>query len=243
MRKLFNEKEDDPKKEKSALEKAFENKETIKKQLEHLYNIDQESFALYLLRRDPIQGKISPEDREEIIKESIRCGHEEALKLLEKYPNLSALEIAEQLGLDVKFKGEPGTLEFVYFGLYEEPNEISIYEDNISKASDILGKLEIDFFDGVNFEDIVLAHEIFHHFEVHDKTLYPNTKTIELWSIGHLYKHTSPLVCTGEIAGMSFAKTLLNLDFDPTILDYIFLLAHDFEQSDKLYNKIINEIK
>lgn len=242
MKKLFNE-EDDSKKEKSAVEKAIENRVTIKEQLEHLYNIDQESFALYLLRRDPIQGKIGPTDREEIIRESLRCGHEEALKLLSQYEDLSALEIAEQIGLDVKFKGEPGTLEFVYFGLYEEPNEISIYEDNISEASGILDKLEIDLFEGVNFEDIVLAHEIFHHFEVHDKTLYPNTKTIELWSIGNLYTHTSPLVCTGEMAGMSFAKTLLNLDFDPTILDYIFLLAHDFEQSDRLYNKIINDIK
>ena len=242
MKKLFHEKNDDSKKKPSAEEKAFANKETIVGQLEHLSNIGQESFALYLLRRDPIQGKISPEDTEEIIRESIKCGHDEALKLLNEFEGLSALEIAKELNLDVKFKGEPGTLEFVYFGLYEEPNQISIYENNISKARDLIEKLGIDAFKEVSFEDIVLAHEIFHHFEVHDETLYPNTKRINLWSIGNLYTHTSPLVCTGEIAGMSFAKTLLKLEFDPTLLDYIFLLAHDFEQADKLYQKIVHDI-
>ena len=218
--------------------KIFANDITIKAQLKNLLKLDQESFARYLVSRDPIQGKIPINEIDEVIDSSIKSGKEEAKKLLAKYGTLSPLEIGKKLKLNVKFENKQDTMDFIYFGLFESPRDITIYEGNIKEASNILEQLKIKYLPS-NFNDIVLAHEIFHYIEHHDKTLYSNTRKIKLWSIGKLYTHTSTLVCTGEIAGMSFAKTLLDLDFDPTVLDYIFLIAFDYDKADKLYKRII----
>lgn len=217
-------------------------KKVIKNQIKKLMTMSQRNFAYYQVGLDPIKGKIPKGEEEEIIENSILCGVEEAKKLRQKYGDLSILEIARNLGIKVEYKDKQGALDFVYFGLFETPNNIFIYEGNIREAVSLLEELKIDFH--VDFRDIVLAHEIFHFIEEQDKSLYTNTRRIELWSLGGLYTHTSKLVCTGEIAAMSFSRTLLNLDFDPNILDYIFLSAFDFEKADKLFHRmmIYNEL-
>ncbi len=237
--KLFDKsKNKKPSKEDQRI-KIFANDVTIKTQLKKLLSLDQKIFARYLVSRDPIQGKIPTNEIDEIIDNSIKSGEFEAKKLLSKYGNTPPLEIAKKLKLNVQLEKRQGTMDFIYFGLFESPKDITIYQDNIKDATDILEQLKANYFK-VSFDDIVLAHEIFHYIEHHNTSLYSNTRQINLWSLGKLYTHKSPLICPGEIAGMSFAKTLLNLDFDPTILDYIFLVAFDYDKADNLYKRIIN---
>lgn len=217
---------------------ALENREIIKAQLRKLMKMSQKNFSYYQIGLDPIKGKIPKGEEEEIIENSIFCGDSEAKNLKEKYSDLSICGLAKSLGINVEYKDKQGALDFVYFGLFESPNKIFIYDGNIKEAVSLLKELKIHDFH-VDFRDIVLAHEIFHFIEEHDKSLYTNTRRIKLWSLGRIYTHTSNLICTGEIAAMSFSKTLLNLDFDPNILDYIFLAAFDFEKADKLFHRMI----
>ena len=75
--------------------KALANSETIKAQLRNLLMLDQRNFARYLISRDPISGKIPTSEISEIIERSIKCGKDQANKLLMKYGNLSPIEIAK----------------------------------------------------------------------------------------------------------------------------------------------------
>lgn len=72
--------------------------------------------------------------------------------------------------------------------------------------------------------------------------LYVNTLRIKLWKLGP-YTHTSSLVCAGEIAGMAFAKRILNLSFSPNVLDVLLLYPHNKELSSQLYKQIMDNIK
>lgn len=217
---------------------ALENKDTIKAQIRRLMKMSQRNFSYYQIGLDPIKSKIPKGEEEEIIDNSISCGEEEARKLKEKYSHLTIGDLAKSLGINLEYKDKQGALDFVYFGLFEAPNNITIYDGNINEAVNLLEELKIHDFH-VDFRDIVLAHEIFHFIEEHDQSLYTNTRKVKLWSLGRLYSHSSNLICTGEIAAMSFSRTLLNLDFDPNILDYIFLAAFDFEKADKLFHRMI----
>ncbi len=220
-------------------QKAFDNSQTIQAQLKNLLSLDQKVYGRYLVSTDPIQGKIPKNEVEEIISSSIICGKEEAEKLQNKFGKIPLEEMVNNLNINVSYKDTQGLLDYVYFGLFESPNNITIYEGNIAAATNLLQETKISHFNNIDFNDIVLAHELFHFIEHHDKTLYSNTRIIDLWSIGKLYTHTSPLICPGEIAGMSFAKNLLGLDFDPNVLNYIFLLAYDFDEANKLYRRIM----
>ena len=243
MKNIFVKKKKKKDENTSPRDKVLLNKATIKSQLNDLLNLDQKFFALYLVSRDPIEGKIPKDEIDEIIQNSIACGKDEAIKLLDKYKDLKISDITDNLNIKVNYLDKPNALDYIYFGIFESPNEITIYEKNIKKAFDLLKDIDIDYFDNINFNDIVLAHEIFHYIEFHNHNLYTNTREIDLWSLGNIYTHSSSLICTGEIAGMSFAKNLLNLNFDPTILDYIFLVAYDFDQADKLFKNIIKKDK
>lgn len=210
----------------------------IRTQLKQLLIMSQRDFAHYQMSLDPIKGKILKEEEEEIIEGSILCGKEEAIRLRNRFGDLEVSEIARKLGIIVEYKEKQSALDFVYFGLFESPNNILIYDGNIKLAVALLEELNINNFQ-VDFKDIVLAHEILHFIEEHDKSLYSNTRKVRLWSLGKLYTHSSKLICTGEIAAMSFSRTLLNLEFDPNILDYIFLSAFDFEKADKLFHRMM----
>ena len=216
----------------------FLRKEIVSTQLKKLMTMSQRDFAHYQISLDPIKGKILKEEIEEIIEGSILCGKDEANRLRNKFGDLDVSEIAGNLGIIVEHKEKQSATNIAYFGLFESPNKIFIYDANIKEAASLLEELNINNF-YVDFKDIVLAHEIFHFIEEHDKSLYSNTRKIRLWSLGKFYTHSSKLICTGEIAAMSFSRTLLNLDFGPNILDYVFVAAFDFEKADKLFHRMI----
>ena len=216
-----------------------EEEELIRSQLESLMELSQRQFALYEISKDPKKNKIPEESKEEIIDKSIACGKKEAQKLIERYKDHSASEIASKLGIQVKYKDqEESPLDALYFGLYDSPNTITLYKKNISIAESLLEKLEYKLIN-VSLVDMVLSHELFHFIEFHNKTLYTNTKGIKLWSLGKFYTRTSKLNCTSEIAAMSFSKTLLGLNVDPNILDYIFLTSFNFEKGKELFHRIM----
>lgn len=227
------------KKEKKKIKKTdpYKHKEELKEMIKNLMSMDSEDFAIYQVERDPISGKISKEDKEEIIEKSIETGITEAKILKETYGDNSPFSLGKKLGLNIEYKGKSGTLDYIYFGLFETPNNIFIYEDNIKKAEDLIENLKIENLN-VDFKNIVLAHEIFHYIEEEKENLYTNIKTINLWSLGSLYTHKSKLIAPGEIAGMSFSKELLNLKFNPNILDFIFLAAFDYDKSKVLYKSM-----
>ena len=220
-------------------DRQSEEEELIRSQLESLMELSQRQFALYEISKDPKKNKIPEESKEEIIDKSIACGKKEGQKLIERYKDHSASEIASKLGIQVKYKDqEDSPLDALYFGLYDSPNTITLYKKNISIAESLLEKLEYKLIN-VSLVDMVLSHELFHFIEFHNKTLYTNTKGIKLWSLGKFYTRTSKLNCTSEIAAMSFSKALLGLNFDPNILDYIFLTSFNFEKGKELFHRIM----
>ena len=215
-----------------------EEEELIRSQIEALMELSQRQFALYEISKDPKKNRIPEGSKEEIIDKSITCGKKEAQKLIKKYKDHSPSEIANKLGIQVRYKDQDTPLDPLYFGLYDSPNTITLYKENINIAESLLRKLEYKLIN-VSLIDMVLSHELFHFIEFHNKTLYTNTKGIRLWSLGKFYTRTSKLNCTSEIAAMSFSKTLLGLNFDPNILDYIFLTSFNFEKGKQLFHRIM----
>jgi hypothetical protein len=90
----------------------------------------------------------------------------------------------------------------------------------------------------VNIFDILLAHEIFHGIEYTNKDLiYTKTEKVELWR--KPFSNRSPIICLSEIAGMAFAKELLNLDFSPFLFDVFLMYGYNKEAATCLYEDIL----
>ena len=92
----------------------------------------------------------------------------------------------------------------------------------------------------VNIEEILLAHEIFHYIEEHNgEDMFTQRETIRLWKFGP-FKNDSNIVCLGEIAGMAFAKELLQLPYSPYILDSFLVYLYHPKVAYELYKEIMN---
>lgn len=160
-------------------------------------------------------------------------------ELKEKYGKRTIDEYIKELKIKLTYKEAHNGLEYIYFGTYEKPNKMTIYKDNIQKGKKIAVKEKINGLEKINIQDIVKAHELFHHFEETRSDLYVNTNKITLWRLGK-YEYKSKLISQAEIASMAFAKHLLDLSFSPNVLDVLLLYPHNEEQSNQLYRTILN---
>lgn len=216
----------------------------IKKAVKHLIQLSDEDFARYHIHNDPIEGKIPSFLRDDIIRESLICGYEEASYQMKELgfdkgvKGCDLIRIAQSLGIKIQHKRSENGLKCVYFGTYEESGVITLYEETISKGEAVVEEYNIEELKRINLQEVVLAHEIFHHIEATKKEIPINSFHIDLWKLGP-YTHRSRLICSGEIAGMAFAKTLLNLHFCPNTLDVLLLYPHNETLAEQLYKKII----
>lgn len=214
----------------------------IKKEVEHLMQLPDEVFGHYLFSQDPLKGKVSLEEKEQIIQDAKQCGIKLSQELRQAYGERSIDEYINELNISLSYKESHNGLEYIYFGTYQKPNKMTIYQENIQKGQNLVVEEKIEGFENTNFQDIVKAHELFHYFEEERKDLYVNTHKITLWRFGK-YEHKSKLVSQSEIAGMAFAKELLQLDFAPNVLDVVLLYPHNEEQAKRVYKNIVRHQK
>lgn len=201
--------------------------------VERLQSITDEVWGLYAFRRDPIRGKFTKEEKTTLVNQAIACGREKALQIKKDKTWQSVYELATQLGLKVEYPDRPVGGGHIIFAQFVNPNVITIYKDSIDKAE------KCDALQGIQVEQIVLAHEIFHYIEEQDENIFTRTEKIRLWKIGP-FKNDSNIVCLSEIAGMAFAKELLDLEYSPFILDVLLVSLYHTKVSDALYEEIIS---
>lgn len=214
----------------------------ISGKVDFLVGISDKDWGRYAFSRDPLNNKVSDELREEMIVEANECGRQEALKIKEKYPNVSIKEIAKKMNLEITEKDSNGMDSYIMFACYNSPNKITVFMKNIILVEAFINENSLNNkLDNVDIESVLLAHEIFHHIEENNKDIYTRITKIALWKIGS-YKYKSGLIALGEIAAMAFAKELLSLNYNPYIFDILMLYPHDKQKTDKLFNEI-KEIK
>lgn len=214
----------------------------IKTEIKELMQLSDEVFGRYLFSQDPLKGKVSQEEKEEIIQDALQCGIDASRELKEKYGTCSVDEYIAKLNISLTYKESHNGLEYIYFGTYQKPDQMTIYKDNIQKGQDLVTEEKMEAFGNVDFQDVVKAHELFHYFEEEKKELYVNTHKITLWRLGK-YEHKSKLISQSEIASMAFARELLGLDFSPNVLDVVLLYPHNADQAHRVYKNIVRHQK
>ncbi len=210
----------------------------IKEKIDFLISIKDEEWGEYAFSRDPLKGKVKSELRKEMINKAIECGKREALKLKDKYKDISIVKIIDKMGLEVIEKNSNKTDSYIMFACYNSPNKITIFNENKILVEKFINENELkDKLDNIDIASVLLAHELFHHIEENYSNIYTKSTKIVLWRIGP-YKYKSGLVSIGEIAAMSFAKELLSLHYNPYLFDVLMLYPHNEKKANELYREV-----
>lgn len=200
-------------------------------------------FDEYAFCRDPLYGKLTPEFCTELSEKARTCGQAEAKKLVEKYPGKTPIELCEMLGIRQMRQVMPQNTSRVLYAQFVEPNEITIFTDCLDTAARYaqtegpLSVLKTEV-----LEQILLAHELFHVIELRDSSLFIRAYRLNLWNFGPIHNN-SPLVVLGEIAGMAFAKKLMQMNFCPFVLDALLLYGYDADAACRVCDEILGYVQ
>lgn len=211
----------------------------VQEMLQNLIGIDDEVWGEYGFRREPLRGKFSEEERAILIHKANECGKKCARSIRKQYGQVNVYTLAEKLGLEVDYPERPNGGGHIIFAQFVEPNRVTVFKDSVNKAAQLVEEEKLsEIFAHINIEEILLAHEIFHFIEEKDKEIFTRTETIRLWKVGPI-KNDSIIVCLGEIAGMAFAKELLQMSYSPYILDSFLVYLYHPQAAYGLYEEVM----
>ena len=211
----------------------------IKQSTIELLKLNDFEWGLYAFSRDPLGGKLTNEQKKEIIFEANKCGTEQAQKLEKEFGKKSVKEYAQKLNVQITLKDSDGTDDYIVFAKFNYPNKVTIYSGNVKKVEKLIEENDMGRMLGqVDIESMLLAHEMYHYCEESNKEIYTKTKKIVLWKLGPI-QYKSHLSALSEIAAMSFTRELLHLDYNPYIFDGIMLYPHDSKKTQELIDEIL----
>ncbi len=159
------------------------------------------------------------------------CGRNVAERLIWEYGDILPSEMADILGVKIIRADLPG--QRVILSVYEPGRkEIILERCAFSHLERMISEhCLLDLLGPFNVAEVAVAHELFHHIEEVEPTIFTRSKIITLWSIGPFH-YRSAFPASGEIAAMACAKTLCRLPFNPLLLEALLLRTSDAKHAD-----------
>jgi hypothetical protein len=182
------------------------------------FSCRDEHFAAFLLQADPLAGKLTAAQREQIISGATQCGVAAAQSLRERFSFSLPSEIAGLSALKIVAAEPAGRLVLSSY----DPNAgaITLHKSLILNLKQWLAKEKLlpDF----DPEELAIAHELFHWRESKDPGIFSRQFKVTLWRLGPV-QNRSAVSAASEIAAAACAKALCRLGFNPTLLEPVIL--------------------
>lgn len=207
---------------------------------EDLVQIPDEQWGRYAFAREPLNGKFSDAQRDDLTRQAIACGREYADKVAQEYGTRDVNQLAGHLGMAVDYPDMPQARDRVLFAEFRVPNKIHIYMDGVNKGRDLLREPGVyEAMGDLNISKVLLGHELFHCVEDrYAKEIWTKTYRIDLWGIGGL-RNRSRVDVLGEIAAMAFTQALNDLPYSPYVLDAFLVYGYSPDAACDLYEEMM----
>lgn len=166
------------------------------------------------------------------------CGKGYAKEFAPGLAGGSMRELCSRNGIAISGFDMPLSSGLEIFALFETPDIISIRDDLLANCDAYAADSGIyDVLGSFGCEEIILAHEFFHFIEYRDESsIFSCTYT----EPSGLFKKQRAVPALGEIAAMSFAKELLNLEWNPFVLDCVMMSMNNMTAAKTIAQRLID---
>lgn len=214
----------------------------INDMLQNLVVLDDSVWDSYALRREPLIGKLTDEQKTAFPANAHTCGKKLAEEVLRLSPTVQPEAYAKKLGVIVEHNQEEGG-DTSLFACFTEPDHITVFQRTVDAAEKLVEEHRLsEIIGNISFEDVLIAHEIYHYFEFSRPDLYTSQKLLCLWKVGKL-QNRAKLISMQEIGAMAFAQHLLRLPYSPYIFDVLLLYSQNKRMAKELYESIMQHAK
>ena len=220
----------------------------VRQMAEQLLMLSDEQLGRYAFLHEPLKGKFDTEQKNNYIRLANECGQQtanEMRSLLQQQAGTTALTIeelpsaiAEELGISIKEESVPCGDGHVIFAQFVEPDQVMVFSDCLDRLNELVRREQMDdLFSGIEFRNVLLAHELFHAVEHRQKDhIFTQTEKIELWK--RPFSNKSTILALSEMAAMAFAREICCLSFSPYVLDVLLIVQYSLEAACALYEEI-----
>ncbi|GAA0087069.1 hypothetical protein UT300007_35100 [Clostridium sp. CTA-7] len=208
--------------------------------MKNLYFLTDEILSLLELKEDRLFHKIPKEKLNYYIYEANKIGRDIASKY--KNEDIDLLLKNNGVAVLVKDKCESKNLDIRGEIIFDEKErQIIIYKNSMEQIVETLKKYGFNISKKEVYK-IHLAHEFYHFLEfINNKNTNDLLDKIDITLLG-VIKRKATILKVREIAAHAFCKELLNLNFHPKILDYIYLIENK-KVNLKEFRGYINELE
>lgn len=215
----------------------------MKEFVENLFLLKEQEWGRYAFGREPLVGKLTPEQLQSYYLNASECGIQLARSIRSKYAGKSAKECAEIEGAKVQVEDIKQDGLQTIFATFVEPDVITIFKDNADKTDELI-KAEglAERLGNVDTADLLLAHELFHFLELRLPDIYTRQKHMTLFKIWK-FENKSRLMCLEEVGAMAFAKEFTGLKCSPYLYDVMMLYVCNPQKAKKQYDNMMEFFK
>lgn len=177
----------------------------------------------FLLQQDHLYRKIPAEEKKSLIQQAIETGQTAATSL--KSADLDTLLREAEITIDFFEQNGESKLGYTLAEL-QLPNKINLNQSLLQDGVAVIKKNPALKFmtEQASLQEILIVHEFFHYWENQQK-LFTLEKHLD-YKVGFI-KRSARLFSLSEIAANAFAKTLLQLDFQPILLTPVLVYQTD----------------
>jgi hypothetical protein len=203
-----------------------------------LRGINDVAWGRYAFKKEMLKNKIPPERQDEMAVKAVLCGEEWAQRMIAQTGASDVETMRETLGLElIENNLDMTSMPQQLFAQFVPDKRVEIMSQPVSIYA---GMHEPGFPEPEQVRSLLIAHEMFHYVEnQHSKEIYSRTEKILLWKLFE-FKWESTVRTIGEIAAMSFAKTLTGADYSPFILDILLLYGYNRDLAENVFCGIMN---
>lgn len=209
----------------------------FERMVDRLMELDDLQWGEYMLSKDIWYKKIPTDRRESIVMDSQAAGKRAADKIIVELQTRNINKITEYLHIREETFESLNQSDIQIFAQYIEPDVIRLNKKCIeaakTKIADIFPKYK-----NIICEDIFLAHELFHLIEYRNPGLKTNNMKAVYVKLGG-FCWSRKLLMPSEIAAMAFAEELLQLSYNPQILDVLLWYAVSQKKAEDLALSIL----
>lgn len=213
---------------------------TIDELLDHLNSIETADWLQYLINKDPIRSKFDDTFIKALLENSCQAALNMQQHLLRTYGQQTATAYAQLLGIELVEIADTTEFDFVYISTYTQPPpQITVYESALQIVSKTMQNSKYaQEINAIQFRELAIAHEIFHHLELHTPGIYTQQKILKYKALGIFSQEVSP-ISSSEVAAVHFSQILTGIQHFPLIYELII----QFDSNKLLVQELLDKLK
>lgn len=192
----------------------------LRERTDALLRISPQEWGAFDVHSDPADKWLKSGDAERAVSAALTSGCTAAHQAAQRYGTVKPRVLAAQMEIELSYFSKELQCNYLLLAYYRsKPPEICINTELTDRMEPLISKCGINL-RGYTAEDVLIAHELYHHLENAGGGATMPKPRFPSWRLGKIQFYTY-VAAVSEVAAFAFAQELLELSFFPQAVEFL----------------------